>query len=164
MILNISFVKKKIRMRKIIVSSLLSFLLIFHISCKKPQGFDYRDVRNIKIDKLGFDKTALTLDLVYFNPNNFGVTLKNVECEIFINNNYLGHYKLDTIMKIEKKSEFVLPSKIQVDMKNIYKNTLNVILNKEIELNVKGSTRVSKFGVTINVPFDYKGKHKLSFL
>lgn len=135
-------------------------LVIF--SCKKPQGFDYRDVRNMRVEKLGFEKTALAMDLVYFNPNNFGVTLKNVDCDIFVNNNFLGHYKLDTIMKIEKRSEFSLPSKFQIEMKNIYKNALSVLLSKEIDLNVKGTSKVSKFGININVPFDYKGKHKFN--
>ena len=140
----------------------IGFVALIVLSCKKPQGFDYRDVRNIKVEKVGFDKTVLKLDLVYFNPNNFGVTLKNVDCDIFVNNNFLGHYLLDTVMKIDKRSEFSLPSRIQVDMKNIYKNALGILLNQEIELNVKGKSKVSKFGIGITVPFDYKGKHKLS--
>jgi LEA14-like dessication related protein len=139
--------------------TLVTFLVI---SCKKPQGFDYRDVRNVKVNKLGFDTTTLMMDLVYFNPNNFGVTLKNVDCDIFINKNYLGHYKLDTVMKIEKKSEFSLPSRLNINMKNIYKNALSLVFNKEIELNVKGSSRVSKLGLNINVPFNYTGKHQLN--
>ena len=144
------------------IFALLGLICVVLLSCKKPQGFDYRDVKNIKVEKLGFNQTTLGMDLVYFNPNNFGVTLKNVDCDIFINNSFLGHYKLDTVMRIEKKSEFSLPSKLHIDMKNVYKNTLNVLFSKEIELNVKGSSRVSKFGVNVNVPFDYKGKHKLN--
>ncbi len=147
-------------MKKTVLLSLILGIIFF--ACKKPQGFDYRDVRNMKIEKIGFDKTSLKMDLIYFNPNNFGVTLKNVDCDIYIDNNFLGHYKLDTIMKIEKRSEFSLPSNIQIEMKNVYKNALSILINKEIELNVKGSSKVSKFGITITVPFDYKGKHRLS--
>ncbi len=147
-----------------LVKILYILLILTIISCKKPQGFDYRDVKNLKVQQVGFDKTMLSLDLIYFNPNNFGVTLKNVDCDIFINNNLLGHFILDTIMKIEKKSEFTLPSKINVDMKNVYKNAFSVIFNKEVEINVKGTSKVSKVGITIKVPFDYKGKHKLSIL
>jgi hypothetical protein len=47
-------------------------------------------------------------------------------------------------------------------MKNIYKNALSLVFNKEIELNVKGSSRVSKLGLNINVPFNYTGKHQLN--
>jgi LEA14-like dessication related protein len=63
------------------------------------------------------------MDLVYFNPNNYGVDLKNIDCDVYIEHNYLGKYVLDTTMHIAKKSEFVVPSKMQVNMKNLFKNT-----------------------------------------
>ncbi len=137
-------------------------LLLLITSCKRPQGFDYRDVKNIKLEKLGFDSTTLKMDLVYFNPNNFGVVLKNVECEIYVDKKYLGHYNLDTIMQIEKKSEFALPSTIKLSMQNVYKNALNLLFSKAVELNVKGTTKVSKMGITITVPFDYTNIHQFN--
>lgn len=143
---------------------LLGLILLMIFSCKKPQGFDYREVKNVRIEELGFDSTTLVMDLVYFNPNNFGVTLKNVDCDIYIDQKYLGHYTLDTIMKIERKSEFALPSRIKIDMKNVYKNALNVWFNKEVEINVIGQTKISKVGFTINVPFDYKTSKSITIL
>ena len=145
---------------KFFYTAFLSSIII--ISCRAPQGFDYRDVKNITIEKLGFDSSTLKMELVYFNPNNFGVTLKNVDCEIYIDKKYLGHYNLDTIMLIEKKSEFALPSTIKVNMKNIYKNALNLLFSKEVEVNVKGTTKVSKFGFNITVPFNYINKHQIN--
>ena len=139
------------------------FILLFILaSCKRPQGFDYREVKNVKLEKLGFDSTTLKMDLVYFNPNNFGVVLKNVDCEIFVDKKYLGHYNLDTIMQIEKRSEFALPSTIKISMQNIYKNALNFLFSKAVEINVKGTTKVSKMGFTITVPFDYTNMHQFN--
>lgn len=149
-------------MKKYTISIIIAMAVI--AACKKPQAFDYRDVRNVKIEKIGFNQTTLKLDLVYFNPNNFGVTLKQVDCDIFINKTFLGHYKLDTVMQIEKRSEFALPSQLKIDMKNVYKNTWSVLTNKEIDLNVKGNCRISKLGITVNVPFNYTGKQKLTLL
>ena len=123
-------------MKKLAPALLFLYMLA---GCQKPQSFEYRDLKNFKVDSLGFEQSTISMDLVYFNPNNFGVTLKNVDCDIFIDKKFLGHFKLDTIMQIEKRSEFSLPSKIEVDMKNIYKNALFVLLNKEIELNVKAN-------------------------
>ena len=144
------------------ILSLILLLTLFFTACKKPQGFDYREVRNVEIKSLGFDKSSLNMDLVYFNPNGFGVDLRRVDCDIFVDNNYLGKYKLDTILHIARRSEFTLPSKIEVDMKGVFKNLLAVVFNKEIELNVKGTTRVGKAGIFVNVPFNYKGKHSFS--
>lgn len=143
---------------------LIIFLLLLctFFACKKPQGFDYRDVQNFSIDSLGFDHSAVSMNLVYFNPNNFGVDLKHVDCDIFVNHNFLGKYVLDTTMHIARRSEFSLPSHVQVDMRNIYKNSLNVLFSQEIQVDITGTTRVGKAGIFVNVPFKYSGKHKLS--
>lgn len=141
---------------------LLSYLLlaVLVIGCAKPQGFDYRDLRNFKIDKLGFGKSTVSMDLVYYNPNNFGVQLRKVDCDVYINDQYLGKYQLDTLMTIARKAEFTLPSTMQVDMKNIFKNTLSVLFSDDVLVKVKGTTRVGKGNFFINVPVNYEGRHK----
>ncbi|MDE3235988.1 MAG: LEA type 2 family protein [Bacteroidota bacterium] len=145
-------------MKKLFFLLALPLLLM---ACKKPQGFDYRDVKNIKVEKLGYDKSAISMDLVYFNPNNFGVDLKKVDCDIYVNQNYLGRYVLDTLIHIDKKSEFTLPSRMNVDMKNVFKNALAAIFNNEILITAKGTTRVGKGGIFVNYPFNYEGRHKI---
>lgn len=136
--------------------------LLFFAACKKPQGFDYRDVKNVKIESLGFGQTTLQMDLVYYNPNNFGVDLRKVDCDVYIDNHYLGKYKLDTLMHIDRRAEFVLPSRIQVDMGSVFKNAMTLLFNKEVLINVKGTTRVGKAGFFANVPFNYEARHSLS--
>lgn len=136
-------------------------IIITFTACQKPQGFDYRDVKNVKIEKLGFDQTAVSLDLVYFNPNSFGVDLKRVDCDVYINNNFLGKYVLDTTMHIGRKSEFTLPSKMNVDMRSVFKNAVNLLFSNEVLVSIKGTTRVGKAGFFLTVPFHYEGRHKL---
>ncbi len=131
------------------------------VACKKPQGFDYRDVKNVHIKQVGFERTILSMDLVYFNPNNFGVDLKKVDCDIYINQSFLGKFNLDTTMHIDRKSEFTLPSSISVDMKGIFKNGFNLLFSNEVLVSVKGSTKIGKAGIYINVPFNYESRHKL---
>lgn len=138
----------------------LCLMLLF--SCKKPQGFEYRTMTDFKLDSLGFERSTLSMNLVYFNPNGFGVDLKHVDCDVYVNKNFLGKYILDTSMHIAKRSEFSLPSRMQVDMRNIYKNSLTVLFNNELQIDVKGTTRVGKAGIFVNVPFSYSGKEKVS--
>ena len=140
---------------------LLGILSIY--SCQKPQGFEYRDIKNVRIQQAGFDKTNLTIDLVYFNPNSFGVDLKRVDCDVYIDKNFLGNYKLDTTMHIDRRSEFTLPSTMAINMQGIYKNALTVLLNNEVLVTVKGTTRVGKAGIYITVPFNYEARHKMNF-
>lgn len=136
--------------------------LVVLFSCQKPQGFEYRNLENFSIDSLGFERSTISMNLVYFNPNSFGVDLRHVDCDIFVNKNFLGKYVLDTSMHIAKRSEFSVPSKVQVDMRNLYKNSLNLLFNQEIQIDVKGNTRVGKAGIFVNVPFTYSGKQRLS--
>jgi hypothetical protein len=143
------------------VTALLAFCILLLVACKKPQGFDYRDLRNFKVTNFGFEKSTVSMDLVYFNPNGFGVDLRKVDCDIYVDNNYVGKFMLDTLMRIQKRSEFTLPARMDVDMKNIFKNSLNVLFSREILVAAKGNTRVGKGGVFITVPFNYEGRHKV---
>lgn len=140
---------------------LFAFLLINLAACQKPQGFDYRAVKNVTIERLGFEKSTLSMDLVYYNPNNFGVDLRKVDCDIYVDNHYLGKFQLDTLMHINRKAEFTLPSRILVDMQGIFKNALTFLFNREVLLNVKGTTRVGKAGFFKTIPFNYEARHKL---
>ena len=151
--MNLKFIKK-------IVTFCL--LLILFAACKKPQGFDFRETKNFKINQVGFDKTSVSLEMVYYNPNDFGVDLRKVDCDVFVENNYLGKYKLDTLMHIPRKSEFTLPSKMDVEMKGIFKNALTAVLNKEVKLDIKGNCRVGKGGIFVTVPVNYSTKYSFN--
>ncbi len=132
-------------------------------ACSKPQAFDYRDIKNFRVESIGYNQTALAMDLVYYNPNGFGVDLRRVDCDVYVDNSYLGKFLLDTLMHIPRRSEFALPSRIVVDMKTVLKNSLNVLFSQEVLVNVKGTTRVGKAGFFATVPFNYEARHKLSF-
>lgn len=140
---------------------ILLLLITSLFSCKQPQGFDYRDIKNFKVSDWGFDRSTVSMDLVYFNPNKYGVTLKRVDCDIYLDKTFVGKFQLDTTMVIPREAEFTLPARMQVDMKNIFKNTFNVLFSKEVLVGAKGTTRVGKGGIFINVPFNYEGRHKV---
>jgi LEA14-like dessication related protein len=144
---------------------LISVLVLFTVlitACNKPQSFEYRGMQNLKVDSIGLVSSKISLELIYFNPNNFGVDLHNVNCDVYINHNYLGKYILDTVMHITKRSEFTIPSSMQVDMKNIFKNALGTFLSSQVLVELKGSTRVGKSGIFITVPFNYSAMEKFS--
>ncbi len=140
---------------------LLSFIVLI-TACNKPQSFEYRGMQNLKIDSIGLVNSKISLELVYFNPNNFGVDLRNVTCDVYINHNYLGKYVLDTVMHIAKRSEFAIPSSMNVDMKNVYKNAFTTLLSKQVLIELKGSTKVGKGGIFVSVPFDYSAMENFS--
>lgn len=139
------------------------FAIIGLTGCGKPLAPEYRDFRDFKVEQLGFNRSAVTMELVYYNPNNFGLQLRSIDCDVYIENNYLGKFQLDTMMNIRKKIEFSLPARVEIDMKNIFRNSLNLLIQAEILVGVMGNAKLGKAGVFFNVPVKYEGRHKLEF-
>ena len=143
----------------------LAFLaiIICMTSCREPKALEYRDFKNLSSDKLGFSSSIFNIDLVYYNPNNFGLDIKQTNLDIYIDNNYLGHTEQDYQIHIPKKGEFTLPVKIDVDMKNAYKNALPALFGKEVLLKVTGKIKLGKANVYKTFDVNYEGMQKFSF-
>jgi len=50
---------------------------------------------------------------------------------------------------------------MDVDMRNIFKNTLSVLFSREVLIGAKGTTRIGKGGIFVTIPFNYEGRHKV---
>ena len=137
-------------------------LFVVLLSCSTPKGFEYKGLNNVKVNNVGFEYLDLSLNLVYYNPNNFKVDLKKVDCDVYIDNRYLGNYALDTLMHIPKKQNFELPSRMRVSMGGVFKNAFSLFMNKEVLIKVKGKTKIGKGSIFIDVPFSYETRQTIS--
>jgi len=131
------------------------------MACNKPQAFVFRSIDQIEIQPLSKDSVNVKVDLEFSNPNGFAVNLKKVVGTVLLNGDWVGEYHLDTLMKIDKKSEFTIPTALRISKSVLYKNALNSLFQKSVELQVKGYCKVGKSGIFIHVPFDYKGQQHL---
>ena len=136
----------------------LLLLTILLNSCSTPKELEYRDFKNFTVDKLGFSATSIKMDLVYYNPNNFGLQLKTTELDIFLNNNYLGHSVQEQLVEIPRRAEFAIPVRIDVDMKNLLRNGLATLINNEVIVKVTGTIKVGKVNIFKSLPVNYEGK------
>ncbi|HUS03607.1 MAG TPA: LEA type 2 family protein [Chitinophagaceae bacterium] len=132
------------------------------LSCSSPKELEYQDYKNFHLEKLGFSASRVTLDLQYYNPNNFGLQLKRTDLDIFINNTFLGHSASDTLIQIPRRDTFLLPIKFDMDMKNVFKNAFNSLTGSEVMVKVTGKVKVGKANVYMIMPVNYEGKHKFS--
>lgn len=141
----------------------LPYLLVLCLSigCSRPTGFDYKGMTNFTLTPLASGKASVKMDLEYFNPNPYGLKLKNVNCEIFVDSALVGTYTLDTLMQIGARSSFTVPAHLQVDLQQLYKNGLNFLFNNSVLIGAKGTTKVGKGGFYVTIPFSYEGKEQL---
>ena len=149
-------------MKSLFTSALSLFIIILLNSCGGIKDLEFKEYKNFKLEKAGFSKSTITVDLVYYNPNTFGLELKNTDLDIFINDNLLGHSAQEVQVQIPKKQQFTLPLKIDVDMKNILKNSLTTLLNKEITIKATGKIKVGKANIYKTLPFEYSTKQEIS--
>ncbi len=147
-------------------TSSLPFLLILTIlliSCSAPKELEYREFRNFSVQKIGFSTSSVKMDMIYYNPNGFGLQLKRIELDVFVNGVLLGHTSQEYQITIPKKEQFIIPITIEVDMKNLLKNSLTTLFNKEVKVKVTGSIKVGKANVFISFPVNYEGVQAVDF-
>ncbi|MEO9144541.1 MAG: LEA type 2 family protein [Ginsengibacter sp.] len=140
----------------------LVFSVTVFLSCSSPKALEYQTYNNFAVERLGFNNSTVSLDLKYYNPNNYGMQLKNTDLDIFINGNLLGHSSSDTLIHIPRRDTFSIPVKFDVNMQNVFKNALNTLMGKEVLVRLSGKVRVGKANVFMSFPVNYEAKERFS--
>jgi LEA14-like dessication related protein len=96
------------------------------------------------------------VDLIYYNPNKFGVQIETARGDIYIDSSYFGKFELDEKVKVKKKSEFILPATVKVDMISAIKNQQELLKKKEALIRVQGTAMVKKAGFSKEIPISYE--------
>ncbi|MEI2749998.1 MAG: LEA type 2 family protein [Ferruginibacter sp.] len=133
-------------------------------SCRSPKDLEFREFKNLSLENIGFSAAKLKVDVVYYNPNNFGLELNRTDLDIFVDSSFLGHSAQDVQVKVPRREQFSIPLVIDLDMKNLLKNGITALLNKEVNIKVVGRVKVGKAGVFKSFPLTYTTRQKLSFL
>lgn len=147
-------------MRKYLLAVLTISLLI--ISCSSPKDFEFKGLQDIKIEKISMGKNKINAKIKYFNPNNFSMVLKQIDCDILMNNQPFTKVHLDTNFVIPANSSFMVPAQMEFEMSSLVKNSMDLIFNKPIKLNIKGNATLSKGIFTRTVPIAYESNQKLN--
>ncbi len=152
-------------MQKLIFPILAAlFCIAGSMGCKKPKSPDYIDFANIRVKKADKSETVLGVDLKFFNPNNFGMQVKKADFDIYFNEKYVGHSTMDSVIQISKLDTFYLPIELKLQLKDLFKNALQILMNPEVMVKVQGNARIEKGGFSINYPINYEGKQRIDQL
>ena len=130
-------------------------LILIQTSCQEPKSLEFKEFKNLNVDKLSFAGASLTVDLVYYNPNNFGLQLNRTDLDVYIDSTFLGHSSQDIQVNVPKRDVFTIPLKLDLDVKNLLKNGITSMFNKNVSVRVLGSVKVGKAGIYKSFPVDY---------
>jgi len=141
-----------------LILSIFSICLIVLSSCgtNNVKDPEYRDIRNIRLINLGPLQSTAGVDLVYYNPNKFGVQLETARGDIYIDSSYFGQFELNEKVQVKKRSEFILPATVKVDMISAIKNQRDLLKKQDALIRVQGTAMVKKAGFLKEIPISYE--------
>ena len=147
---------------KTLISTLLIGLIVLS-SCgsanvKEPE---YRDIREVKLIELGLLQSTAGIDLIYYNPNNFGVQVAEARGDVYIDNVYLDRFGLGEKVQVKKRSEFIVPAIIKLDMIGAVKNQRDLLKKKEVLVRIEGMARIKKSGLSRDVPIKFESMQNI---
>lgn len=133
---------------------------LFLASCANPKDLVYQDVKNFRVNKISLNP-EVGMDVQFYNPNKYSMTLKDADVDLYINNKLAGHATLDKRFNIPASSTFLLPVTLVADLQNIIPNALSLLANEEVNVKLTGHVKAGK-GVLVSIPIRYEGKKRLN--
>ena len=145
------------------LTRLLPFLMIvFLAGCTRIQEPQFRKVGNFHLKNFGLQQAVIAFSVNYFNPNDFGVTVKEAAADVYLDSVYLGKFQQDSTVGVGKDAEFSIPLSGAVSLQTVLGLDLQDLSRRDVLLRANGSVRIGKAGIFITKPFTYQGKHRLN--
>ncbi|MCB9045072.1 MAG: LEA type 2 family protein [Chitinophagales bacterium] len=133
---------------------------ILFVSCANPKDLEYQDVKNFRLMEVSM-RPKIGMDVQFYNPNKFGMTMKDANIDLYLNGRLVGNARLAQTYDVPGLDTFLLPVNLTADLQQVLPNALAILANNTIDVELKGHVKAGR-GVFINVPISYKGKQELN--
>jgi|GEM_PF-773727 LEA14-like dessication related protein len=152
-------------MKKLILTLSPALMLLF-AACKTAQirEPEYREIRAVRIMDVDLLHTTAGLDLIYYNPNDFGVQLNEARGDVYIDGMHLGRFGINDKVQVGKHKEFTVPAVIKLDNISAIRNHRDIWKKDEAVIRIEGFARVKKSGYVKEVPIRYEGTQNIDKL
>lgn len=140
------------------------FLILFVLgfsSCGKIQEPEFKRIGDFGIKKLGLKETVVGLSVTYYNPNNFGLIVKEGTFDVYIDSIYLGKFVQPQAVSVQTRADFSIPMEGTIGFDKAVQFNIPALIGKEVLIQAKGAVKVGKAGVFITKDIDYSGRHVL---
>lgn len=147
-------------MKRITLLILIPLIVLAFFSCANPKDLVYQDVKNFRLMELSM-KPKVGMDVQFFNPNKFGMTMKDADIDLYLNGKLVGKAKLANTYNVPANDTFLLPVNLTADLQQILPNAMAILANNSVDVELKGYVKAGR-GVFVNIPINYKGKQELN--
>ena len=130
-------------------------------SCGKIEEPQFKRIDGFGLRKLGIRESVIGFNLVFQNPNNFGLTVKEADINVYVDSVLLGKFTQPAETMVGKNAEFSIPLEGAIGIDKALQLNLPSLLGKEVLVKGEGNVRVGKGGVFINKAVSYSGRHRI---
>ena len=132
----------------------IAFFMLQSAGCNHVKELEYKGVKKTKLQTLNLSNAQLLVELEYFNPNNFGLDVKETNLNIYLNDKFIAVADQPTKTQIPKSALFTFPVVAHFDPLKVLGFAVKNLLSKTVKLTLQGSAKIGKQGVYIKVPVD----------
>jgi LEA14-like dessication related protein len=133
--------------------------IVVQTGCRPPKMLEFKKVSNFKLGSVGLEKSSVSLDAIFYNPNKFSLKLKEAMLEVYVDDRYSGKLSLiNSVEKIPRAGEFILPIHVEAENKSLLTDGLSLLFHRSIEVKVKGKLKAGNRGIFITVPVNYTSR------
>lgn len=140
------------------------FALLLLLSCNRIKQPEFVGIDNFKLSSMGFDGVGLKFQVIFHNPNSYGVTVKMAEANVYIDSVFAGKFLQDTLVKISSKADFNIPFSGKIPLPAFLKIDFKNLGSREVFLQATGKASIGKAGIYVIRDFSIERKQKLTDL
>ena len=149
-------------MEKRFFTRLFGFLILaVFISCGRVQEPQFRRIDSFGVKNVTLQEATIGLQITYFNPNRFGVAVKEADLDLYIDTVFVGKFLQPQQIAVGEEAEFSIPIEGKISWKKIAQSNLHKLAGKEVLVKAMGTVKIGKGGVFVNKAIDYSGRHVL---
>ncbi len=131
------------------------------LSCTDVKDPEFRRVEKFGVRNMNFQDATIGFQVTYYNPNNFGVTVKEAEADVYLDSVYLGKFIQSDAVNVQKAADFSIPFSGKISLKTALNMNLESLAKKDVLLKADGSAKIGKAGIYVTKPIRYQGMHRL---
>ncbi len=154
--------KKTQGFTSILILQNMKLVLVFALfmiltgSCKESRQPLFEEVEDFKIEKMDVEMASLSARLRFNNPNPYKLYLKKIDCDLYIDSSFLGHFTNSAEVSIPASGTFQLPMTGTAKPMDLFKHSALAYAGKKSLMEVKGTARVGRSGFYKNVPVNFR--------
>ncbi|HNB82666.1 MAG TPA: LEA type 2 family protein, partial [Chitinophagaceae bacterium] len=109
----------------------ITALVLQSASCKNIKELDYKGIQDTQWQALGLKNASILINLKYYNPNSFGIDVKESNLSIYLNDRFLAVADQPSKTQIPRESEFLFPVVAHFDPLKALGAAFTSLLNKK---------------------------------